>query len=284
MKQSLKSVLRKILFAVAPRLMSAVTSARERALSQELAGKWGLCEINRRLIRELGNRVVSGPFRGMVLTPMTHAEHIGPYLLGTYEAELQPWWDAVLGGSFAQVVDVGAKFGYYAVGLARRFPAASVVAFDTDWWARSALAEMIRANDVGNVRVKAFCSPAWWRRSLVPNALIISDCEGYERELFCNAEASLFRDATLIIETHDEIAPGVSSDLMRRFAPTHEVASIWSRQDPALPAVRVQSLTQEELCRAGLEIRPRQEWLMFTPKRNGTTIGGGRADRLSPVR
>ena len=52
---------------------------------------------------------------------------------------------------FPQIVDVGAKFGYYAVGLARRYPAAAVVAYDVDWWARRACRRMAAANGVGNV-------------------------------------------------------------------------------------------------------------------------------------
>jgi len=55
-----------------------------------------------------------------------------PKLLGCYEAELHPVfakWQAV---PFRQVVNVGAAEGYYAVGCARLWPEAQVIAFETN--------------------------------------------------------------------------------------------------------------------------------------------------------
>ena len=84
---------------------------------------WGLWALNQRLVAELGSQVLDGPFTGMTLSALSRAEHIGPYLLGTYEAELHDTWNRLLQREYSEFVDVGANFGYYAVGLARRFPA-----------------------------------------------------------------------------------------------------------------------------------------------------------------
>ena len=153
-----KQLLRRAPQTVAPRTAIAVMAARSRAHSHVLIREWGLRALNERLVAELGRRVVSGPFRGLVLTDATLAEHIGPLLLGTYESELHPTWERVFEQRFDQVLDVGAKFGYYAAGLAIRYPDAESVTFDVDWWARRATREVARANGVEQrVRVEGFC-------------------------------------------------------------------------------------------------------------------------------
>jgi len=202
---------------------------------------------------------------------MTYEEHIGPYLLGTYEMELHPWWEQVRLRSFRQVIDVGAKFGYYAVGLAKQFPIAVVVAFDTDWWARKALREMIEANRVQNVTVRSSCTPKWLSKHLQPGALIVSDCEGYERDLFCTLGVPSLTSATLIIETHEQVSPGVRSDLINRFQQTHEIRSVDSRSVALLPNLPVRSLKQDELRRVANEVRPPQTWLLLLPRTGGRT-------------
>ena len=102
----------------------------------------------------------------MTLSALTRAEHIGPYLLGTYEAELHDTWNLLLQRDYSEFVDVGANFGYYAVGLARRFPNEKVVAFDVDWWARKAVAEMSAANGTTNLSIESWCDPSWLARHL----------------------------------------------------------------------------------------------------------------------
>jgi hypothetical protein len=115
----LKDVMKRAVYALAPQTTVTLMSMRARAHSHRLVREWGLYDLNQRLIREVGSSVVGGPFAGMALTPMTQAEHIGPFLLGTYESELHPWLERLIEIEFAQLVDVGAKFGYYAIGLAR---------------------------------------------------------------------------------------------------------------------------------------------------------------------
>jgi hypothetical protein len=124
--------------AAAPEWTIGLLSAGDRAHSHRLVKEWGLDALTAKLVSALGPLVRSGPFQGMELTPITYLEHLGPYLLGTYEYELLPWWALLTKRPYSQIVDVGAKFGYYAVGLARYFPDTPILAFDTDWWARAA--------------------------------------------------------------------------------------------------------------------------------------------------
>ena len=132
----IKSLVKQCFHAISPRAAVALESARSRARSHRVIAGWGCGAVNEKLISRFGDRVVAGPFGGMVLTPMTKLEQLGPYLLGLYEGELNPVWERVFQSKYTQIIDVGAKFGYYAVGLARRYPESRVVAFDTDPWAR----------------------------------------------------------------------------------------------------------------------------------------------------
>lgn len=266
-RRALKASLRRALFAVAPRGATALMSARARAHAQRLVKASGLSDINRRLLADLGNTVRSGPFRGLQLTPMTWEEHIGPYLLGTYEGELHGWWRELFDRRFDVVVDVGSSFGYYAVGLALKFPRARVIAFDTDWWARSAVREMARANGAANVSVKGFCTPELLAGVLGPDTLIVSDCEGYEGALLCALEPAAAARTTMVIELHENLSPGVTARIEAHFSTTHEARRTASRAATEIPpGIAVPSLTGEELQRAASEVRPPQEWLLLTPR------------------
>jgi hypothetical protein len=262
--QAIKNCAKRLMYAVAPQTATAIQSARARAHSHRLVRKWGLCELNEKLIGRLGAKVQSGPFHSMILSPMTFQEALGPYLLGTYEAELHPWLETILAKPFTQVLDVGAKFGYYAVGLAKRMPKTPVIAFDTDWWARVATAEMAAANGAHNVHIAGYCSPQSLDRRLAPGSFILADCEGYEGDLFRHATAPALDTATLLIEIHDNLVPGVGAAVRDRFVRTHSVAAVSSARRAA-PPIDLGFLTPAEAEAAIREIRDPQEWLLFTP-------------------
>jgi hypothetical protein len=262
----MKQFLKRLLYAVAPQSAAALMSARSRAHSHRVVARWGCGPVTRKMLERFGNRVQEGPFAGLSLTAMTHAEQIGPYLLGVYESELDEAWDTVLRGTYTQIIDIGAKFGYYAVGLAKKYPEASVMAFDTDWWARKAVRDMAAANGTGNVDVKDFCSPGWLARNIKDAAFIISDCEGYEAVLFAPAVVSRLRSATVVIETHDHAVPGVSETLRSAFGETHVVRLYGheaARRSTSLP---LDFLTEPERRLAVQEIRSPQIWLLCLPR------------------
>jgi hypothetical protein len=264
-ERRMKQRLKQLASVLAPRATTVLSAARARRYSHHLVKQWGLFDLNQRLIAEIGNRVVAGPFEGMVLTGRAQHEHVGPYLLGTYELELHPWWNRLIHQEFAQIIDIGANFGYYAIGLARHFPLASSVAFDADWWARRTVREMAEANGVRSVAVKGLCSPSWLRDNLRENALIVSDCEGYEHQLFGTASAPSFASATLVIELHEALSPGVGASIAAAFDSTHLIQQIESRS--ATPAeMRSTNLTSEEMRRASQEVRGPQSWLLLIPK------------------
>jgi hypothetical protein len=223
-----------------------------------------LFDLNQKLIARAGRRVLDGPFVGMTLTPSAEEQHVGPYLLGTYEAELHNWIEECLRGRFSQIVDIGSSFGYYAVGLARNFPHTSVVAFDTDWWARRAVMEMAAANGVSNITLARYCSPSWLAAHLKPSSLIVSDCEGYEVKLFLESPIPALVTATMIVELHEETPGELAQRFEERFSSTHAIERVTDRR--LTPPVRnVPGLDPSELERLSREVRGPQSWLYLRP-------------------
>jgi hypothetical protein len=83
---------------------------------------------------------------------------------------LFPAWEEVLGKNYTQIIDIGCKFGYYAFGLAIRYPNVVEHAFDVDPWAKSAIGEMAKLNGVKDLKVHGFCDAGWIQANLQPNA------------------------------------------------------------------------------------------------------------------
>lgn len=262
----MKQFFRNGLERLSPRAFITLTAARSRAHSQGLLRAWGLRALNQRLIAEIGNAVIAGPFEGLLIPEIAQAEHLGPFLLGTYETELHAWWHGLLREQFAQMLDVGSKFGFYAVAYAKRFPSAEVVAFDPDPWARRASRAMAEINHTPNVRIEGLCDPEWLRRKLRPNAFIMSDCEGYEKHLFCSRRIPALSSATMLIELHDAQAPGVTTSIQAAFRETHTTTLVPSAPE-ALPTVKpVGALTAEDMLQLSREIRGPQAWILLRPR------------------
>ena len=248
----------------------AVKAHRIRASNQRWLASEGLTALNRPLMEHFGDRVVSGPFRGLRLTPRCCQEHIGPVLLGTYENELHGVIEDAIARAPTRVLDIGAKIGYYAVGLAKRLPTTPVEAFDTDWWARKATREVATLNAQENVATAGACTP---RRlaAVQPRSLIVCDIDGAEVPLFTARPLPALATATLLIETHDGLVADTTRTLTDRFAPTHDVLEIpcvWGHKTPPVDLsavfpgdiVRQQKATVEPRCEG-------QSWLYCTPKR-----------------
>jgi hypothetical protein len=221
--------------------------------------------LNRKLAERLGMAVLAGPFAGMTLTPSVLEENLGPFLLGTYEGVLHPWVERAIAARPATVVDVGSKFGYYAVGMGLRVPGARVIAFDTDPWARRATAELAEANRC-KVEVRGHCSRDVLQELAGPGTFIISDCEGYEDVLFGGPASPHLAGATLLIESHDPLAPGVEERITQAFSGSHEVESTADDGTPPRSPVDLSWLEPDEAARAVNEFRTVQRWLFLTPR------------------
>jgi hypothetical protein len=223
------------------RLSQRLWAAPRRALVRSL--RWASPAVARWLRQRVNNDarlaaiitqrqgliVGQGPFAGMHYLDTAAGSTYVCKLVGAYEAELDGVVEELVARSFSTIVNVGSAEGYYAVGLARRIPSATVYAFDGDDGARQASAELARRNGVAErVEVRGWCDVEALR-SVVgggEHTLVVCDCEGGEDELLDPVKIPALRSATLLVELHDCFVPGVTQRLRERFEPTHDVRLI----------------------------------------------------------
>jgi hypothetical protein len=108
--------------------------------------------------------------------------------------------------------------------LARVVPSAQVEAFEMNPLPARVCAQLAAANGVADrVRIRGECTLAELRELPPERTLIFADCEGCELELLDPAQVAVLRTATVVVELHEELAPGVEAELPARFEPTHRV-------------------------------------------------------------
>ncbi|MEE2763363.1 MAG: class I SAM-dependent methyltransferase [Pseudomonadota bacterium] len=157
-----------------------------------------------------------------------------PKLLGSYESELHPQIDRLLTRDYSDIVDVGCAEGYYAVGFGLKYPQANLYAFDISEKAQSLCREMALANGIDASRLHV--DGAIDRRYLhaltfQDRALVVSDCEGFEKELFSPETPQHMARHDFLIETHDLIDIHISGYLRDIFATTHDLFVVSSVDD-----------------------------------------------------
>ena len=197
----------------------------------EAAARARTAELTEQLTAIYGNRVQSGPFAGMELDDgRAYDWHRANKLLGCYEANLNTHLLKSVKRVPGTVVNVGCAEGYYAVGLARLLPDATVFAFDTDWNA-GRCRQTAELNGVSNrVVVNGLCTTEMLAH-LVARAgrtLIFMDCEGGELELLDPARVPLLASCDIIVETHNYLDRSITGTLLQRFAASHAVELVES--------------------------------------------------------
>jgi hypothetical protein len=249
--------IRDLIRALLPeRILTSVSAVRARKHSHGLNAEWGVAALSKTLLDQLGPRVLEGPFKGLEIPRSVAAEHLGPYLLGIYERELHPFLLSLAPGAVPLIVNVGAKFGYYSAGLARRLDAPAI-AFDADPWARARLRETADLNKVP-VTIRGRCTRADLE-NLPDGTLVVIDCDGCEEVLLRDPVPRGILRSLVIVELHDDVMNGDDvRGTLRKSHVVKEVPSVNALAPPAmLPAQR--KLAVEEL-------RPKQRWLICTPR------------------
>ena len=192
-------------------------------------------ESNRLLALVTAELVVrNGLFQGMKYPDARSAgSSLLPKIIGSYEAELAPVFEKILSRDYSEVIDIGCAEGYYAIGLAIRLPKALCYAFDTSIDARNMCERMARINGVeSRVVIGQHCDPkALCSIPVRARALVISDCEGYEKELFTRDVFYHLKNHDILIESHDMFDIEIMPELIARSANTHRVTVINSIDD-----------------------------------------------------
>ena len=180
------------------------------------------------------NLVLFGPFKGLKYPDFkSNGSPLLPKLIGSYEAELHEEIFHAIESGYTEIIDIGCAEGYYAIGFAIKNPKAKVYAFDIDAVAQTLCSAMATANGVDSI-VEVFGECRMGNLLSLPireRALIISDCEGHELDIFSEDIISKLRKNDFLIETHDCYDPNNSKELKARFEKTHIIKSVFSISD-----------------------------------------------------
>jgi tRNA G37 N-methylase Trm5 len=248
-----------------PNTVGALMAIRARKHQHKFERGKGLVELSNRLKKNLGKEVLQGPFEGLKLTNSSFDTHVGPILLGTYKKEIHKGIKKSISRKHENVINIGSKLGYYAVGLAMKKPESRVYAFEIDPWGRKMTKKLKDRNDIKNVRVRWACKPKTLKKFSSSRNLIISDCEGYEQVIFGEMGGSDLARSDLIIEVH----PPGSKDSLRYlkeiFLDTHNIEVVrYGEKERGYDGVIPSNIAQK----AVKEYRGNgQEWLMCWSKR-----------------
>jgi hypothetical protein len=183
------------------------------------------------LLQAHGGNVISGPFAGMKLLPEASwgDGDLSPKLLGCYEAELHLSVAKAVSRLPDVIVNVGCAEGYYAVGMARLLPRASVLAFDASEQSQDICRRAAAANNVSDrVRVAGTCDAAQLRQVLTQarRYLLFVDCEGAELDLLDPVRVPEILKCDMIVECHDFVKQGITQTLIDHFTPSHDVENL----------------------------------------------------------
>ena len=284
MKQTFKHNLKTLLLRAAPGPARQMQTVWQRRHVRRFEQRLGLPDLAREFTGRHGLKVQGGPFGGMEYLAQATGSALVPKLVGSYEQELHDVIGEIMRTPYTTIIDVGCAEGYYAVGLARALPGATVMAFDTDGHAQRLCRLTAELNGVSaRVHVAGRCDAATLATRLIGGrALVISDCEGYERDLLDLERAPGLRHADVLVELHDAVSAGLTSELLARFAATHDAQLIDSAARDGCAYERLNFLPIERRQLAVSEFRlTGQQWAFLRARQPQTlrplkgNTGGG---------
>jgi hypothetical protein len=265
MKSQIKAVLR----AVAPKTFDALMAARINRYGQQVMAKHGVPEITSAFVARYGLTVLGGPFAGMHYINESAGSSFLPKLIGSYECELYGVIKQILATKYDTVVDVGSAEGFYVVGLAMRMQfAPKIVAFDINRDAQELCRSLAKKNNVEDkIIVSGFCDTAVLQTTLQGRSLVVCDCEGYETELLQPSAVPALARADILVELHDCLKPGITQVITDRFSHSHHILMIDSvdRDPDDYPVINFLSAEQQRVAVSEFRNGP-QQWAFMAPK------------------
>jgi len=180
--------------------------------------------------------VFGGPFSTMKLVQGSTLAADPRMIVGSYEQEVHDVLNRIIASAPTNIIDIGAAYGYYAVGLAMKIAKANVVAFEAveeSHW--SELAALARLNGVdARIIQRGICTSKHLLETCIPGSFILSDCEGAEEDLLNPSEIPALRSCTMLIELHEFHRPGLVGLLVDRFKESHSIELLdETARDPA---------------------------------------------------
>jgi hypothetical protein len=218
----------------------------------------GLDRLGPELQERFGDKVLHGPFAGMIYPrDLAAASSNSSKVLGSYEAQLAPF---LTRDTYQMFVEIGSAEGYFVVGMARL--GLNCIGFEIDARQRKQCLAMARINGVSErIQLKTRGTPEDLELLSGRRCLVLCDCDGFESRLFTPRGMAALRQSDCIIELHEELAPGVTRYLQDLFRPTHALELI-DHSDKAVADYPEAAILGERAQLALCEQRPFQQWLI----------------------
>jgi hypothetical protein len=219
------------LSSLSPELLQIVRVARGRRHIARFERSVGLPQLQRKYLFEFGRVVYSGPFQGLAYIERSCGSSLLPKLLGTYEKELHDLLERAIARNPNLIIDIGSAEGYYAIGMAKRLPTATVLAFDIDPEAQKACRQLAVANNVADrVSVEGKCDPKKLLGKVIPRTLLICDCEGCEYTMFDEISKSTLDAFDLVVELHKKNGINPDTWFTSLLAKSHNVTIVHAQE------------------------------------------------------
>jgi hypothetical protein len=207
-----------------------------------LLTKWRSKLVDNTLVAKCGTLIMSGPFRGMEFMAATSEANVAPRILGSYESELHPIIDEIIGTNYRALIDIGCADGYYACGFAYRMPDLRVFAYDTNVAAQKLCADLAKKNGLADrVTIDGEFSGSDFDKFVGMGALIFIDAEGIEETLLDPIQFPALKTLAMLVECHDVFKPSISATIQSRFEDTHSICRI----EPSLHACQLPDFFRE---------------------------------------
>lgn len=227
----------------------------------------------RQILARVGGptNILGGPFKGLRFHGPSISAQGGylPKLFGCYELECYPAIARIIQRSPANVVNIGAAEGYYAIGLLARIPHAEGICFEMETPFHGAIRTLALQNGVaGRLTIRGECTRRGLSHALEHQGrtLVVCDCEGAEDDLLVPDAIPRLRQVAILVELHEQLRPGVMARLRARFAPSHTFTVFESRGRERSDAPVSSALSQEDFIFAMDEGRAStMHWFLLEP-------------------
>ncbi len=244
----------------------------EEVLSSQVISK------GKNIVRKISPefKVLNGPFKGIKYPSLDITEAaLVPKIVGSYESQLRDFVVEIINTPYLDIIDVGCAEGYYAVGLAASMPKSIIHGFDINEKDLLFCKKFAEFNNVNNITFNKTCDPdTLINFNFKSKGLVFCDTEGYEMTLFTpEVISSLYNsNVDVLVELHDVLQPGITSELILRFKETHDIRVVSTKDKRKEDWKGLENLSKDEKNfavfehRGGVNKDVYMEWAFFTKK------------------
>ena len=181
--------------------------------------------------QQCNGEVQHGLFKGMKIINRSKwgDGDTGGKLLGIYEDELFPRLEEAIEANHDLIINYGCAEGFYGIGMAMHLPESRIVMFDIDVDSLNIARENATRNNITNIEFTTQCNDLDYFNELLgssENPLVIMDCEGYEVLMLDPVKVPNLKKASVIVEMHDCLYPGITDQIVERFEATHNIGGV----------------------------------------------------------